>query len=170
MFFSLQRNQITMTFLTLWTISQEINLQNRREPCQTPSQCAEIYSKRVKKCQFSRIHIQKRKMTRKLLILFWQRKNWLIRCLHSVVSKMCRLYSVKYWSSKNQLRKRIRDTRHRVTRSSRCTAIPYWLLRKRRKYKWKRNRLSQLQGLLHQHQKRKSQDQRFLKIKLKGIR
>ena len=170
MFFSLQRSRITKTFLTPWTISQEINLQNRGEPYQIPSQCVGKYSKKVRKCQFSRIHIQRRKMTRKLLILYWERKNWLIRCLHSAVSKTCRLYSAKYWSSKSQLRKRIRDTRLRLTRSSHCTAIQYWLRRKKRKYKWKENRLSLLLGLLHQHQKRKSQHQKFLKTKLKEIR
>ena len=170
MFFSLQRSQITMIFLTPWTISQEINLQNRREPYQILSQCVGKYSKKVKKCQFSRIHIQKRKMTRKLLIPCWGRKNWLIQCLHWAVSKMCKLYSAKFWSSKSQLRKRTRDTRLRLTRSSHCIAIQYWLRRKKRKYKWKENRLSLLLGLLHQHQKRKSQHQKFLKIKLKEIR
>ena len=170
MFCSLLKNQITMTFLTLWTISQENKLQDRRKLYQTPNQCAVKYSKKVRKCQFSLTRIQKRKMTKKLQILFWERKNWLIRCLHLAASKMCRLYSVKYWSSKSQLRKRTRDTRLRLTRSSHCTAIQYWLRRKKRKYKWKGNRRSLLLGLLHQHQKRKSQQQKFLKTKLKEIR
>ena len=158
MFFSLQRNQITMIFLTPWTISQETNLQNRRELCQILSQCAVKYSKKVKKCQFSPTRIQKRKMTKKLLILFWEKKNWQIRCLLSVVSKMSRLYSVKYWLSKNQPRKRIRDTRLRLIRSSHCTATPYWLLRKKRKFKWRGNLLSLLLGLRHQLRKKKSQE------------